>query len=94
MGKLEVRLLGPFEVVVGRKPVDVPGAKRQALVACLALRSGPVAPPVGGRGFESRRSRLGPSDVSRATLRPRDRGWGLVAGLSQDSGSYMISRTS
>ena len=42
MGKLEVRLLGPFEVVVGGKPVDVPGAKRQALVACLALRSGRV----------------------------------------------------
>ena len=42
MGKLEVRLLGPFEVVVGGKPVDVPGAKRQALVACLALRAGRV----------------------------------------------------
>ena len=42
MGKLEVRLLGPFEVVAGGKPVDVPGAKRQALVACLALRSGRV----------------------------------------------------
>ena len=42
MGKLEVRLLGPFEVVVGGKPVDVPGAKRQALVACLALRTGRV----------------------------------------------------
>jgi predicted ATPase/DNA-binding SARP family transcriptional activator len=44
MGKLEVRLLGPFEVMVGGKPVDVPGAKRQALVACLALRSGRVVP--------------------------------------------------
>ena len=42
MGKLEIRLLGPFEVVVGGKPVDVPGAKRRALVACLALRSGRV----------------------------------------------------
>jgi predicted ATPase/DNA-binding SARP family transcriptional activator len=42
MGKLEVRLLGPFEVVAGGKPVDVPGAKRQALVACLALRPGRV----------------------------------------------------
>ena len=42
MGKLEVRLLGPFEVVVGGKPADVPGAKRQALVACLALRTGRV----------------------------------------------------
>jgi predicted ATPase len=42
MGKLEVRLLGPFEVVVAGKPVDVPGAKRQALVACLALREGRV----------------------------------------------------
>ena len=42
MGKLEVRLLGPFEVVVAGKPVHVPGAKRQALVACLALRAGRV----------------------------------------------------
>ena len=42
MEKLEVRLLGPFEVVVAGEPVEVPGAKRQALVACLALRSGRV----------------------------------------------------
>ena len=42
MRKLEIRLLGPFEVVIGGEPVDVPGAKRQALVACLALRSGRV----------------------------------------------------
>ncbi len=44
MGKLEIRLLGPFEVVVAGQPVEVPGAKRQALVACLALRAGRVAP--------------------------------------------------
>ena len=44
MGKLEVRLLGPFEVVVAGQPVEVPGAKRQALVACLALRAGRVVP--------------------------------------------------
>ena len=43
MGKLEVRLLGPFEVVVAGHPVEVPGAK-QALVACLALRAGRVVP--------------------------------------------------
>ena len=42
MRELEIRLLGPFEVVVAGEPVDVPGAKRQALVACLALRSGRV----------------------------------------------------
>jgi predicted ATPase/DNA-binding SARP family transcriptional activator len=42
MGKLEIRLLGPFEVVVAGEPVEVPGAKRQALVACLALRTGRV----------------------------------------------------
>jgi hypothetical protein len=35
---LEVRLLGPFEVIVAGKAADVPGAKRQALVAFLALR--------------------------------------------------------
>jgi predicted ATPase/DNA-binding SARP family transcriptional activator len=44
MGKLEVRLLGPFEAVVGGQPVEVPGSKRQALVACLALRAGRVVP--------------------------------------------------
>jgi predicted ATPase/DNA-binding SARP family transcriptional activator len=44
MGKLEVRLLGPFEVAVDGRPVEVPGAKRQALVACLALRAGRVVP--------------------------------------------------
>jgi predicted ATPase/DNA-binding SARP family transcriptional activator len=44
MGELEVRLLGPFEVLVGGEPVEVPGAKRQALVACLALRTGRVVP--------------------------------------------------
>ncbi len=42
MRKLEVRLLGPFEAVVAGEPVEVPGAKRQALVACLALRTGRV----------------------------------------------------
>jgi predicted ATPase len=44
MEELEVRLLGPFEVVVAGKPVEVPGAKRQALVACLSLRVGRVVP--------------------------------------------------
>jgi DNA-binding SARP family transcriptional activator len=44
MRELEVRLLGPFEVVVAGQPVQVPGAKRQALVACLALRAGRVVP--------------------------------------------------
>jgi hypothetical protein len=42
MGSLEVRLFGPFEAVVAGKPVNVPGAKRQALIACLALRLGRV----------------------------------------------------
>jgi predicted ATPase/DNA-binding SARP family transcriptional activator len=44
MGELEVRLLGPFQVVIAGEPVEVPGAKRQALVACLALRAGRVVP--------------------------------------------------
>jgi predicted ATPase/DNA-binding SARP family transcriptional activator len=44
MGELEVGLLGPFQVVMAGKPVEVPGAKRQALVACLALRTGRVVP--------------------------------------------------
>ena len=42
MSVLEVRLLGPFEVIVAGKPVEVRGAKRQALVAFLALRAGRV----------------------------------------------------
>jgi predicted ATPase/DNA-binding SARP family transcriptional activator len=42
LDKLEVRLLGPFEVAVAGEPVVVPGAKRQALVARLALRAGRV----------------------------------------------------
>ena len=44
MEELEVRLLGSFEVRAAGEPVDVPGAKRQALVACLALRAGRVVP--------------------------------------------------
>ena len=57
MGKLEVRLLGPFEVVVGGQPVEVPGAKRQALVACLALRAGRVVPTdTLGRGALGKRA--------------------------------------
>jgi predicted ATPase/DNA-binding SARP family transcriptional activator len=40
--RLQVGLLGPLEVIVDGKPVDVPGSKRQALVACLALRAGRV----------------------------------------------------
>ena len=39
---MEVRLLGPFEAIVAGKPVDVRGAKRQALIAFLALRPGHV----------------------------------------------------
>ena len=42
MSDLEVRLLGPFEVIVAGKPVEVRGAKRQALIAFLALRAGRV----------------------------------------------------
>ena len=37
---LEIRLLGPFEVVAGGAPADVGGSKRQALLAMLALRGG------------------------------------------------------
>ena len=44
MGKLGVRILGPFEAVVAGQPVEVPGSKRQAFVACLALRAGRVVP--------------------------------------------------
>src|SRR6478736_2231573 len=40
--RLEIRVLGPFEVLVGGRPADVGGAKRQALLAILALRPGRV----------------------------------------------------
>jgi predicted ATPase/DNA-binding SARP family transcriptional activator len=39
-GQLEIRVLGPFEVLVGEAPADVGGSKRQALLAMLALRNG------------------------------------------------------
>ena len=39
---LEIRLLGPFEVLAGGTPADVGGSKRQALLAMLALRQGRV----------------------------------------------------
>jgi predicted ATPase/DNA-binding SARP family transcriptional activator len=40
--RLEIRLLGPFEVLAGGEPADVGGSKRQALLAMLALRQGRV----------------------------------------------------
>ncbi len=39
---LEIRLLGPFEVLAGGRPVSVSGSKRHALLAMLALRRGRV----------------------------------------------------
>ena len=39
---LEIRLLGPFEVLVGGRPANVSGGKRQGLLALLALRCGRV----------------------------------------------------
>jgi predicted ATPase/DNA-binding SARP family transcriptional activator len=39
---LEIRVLGPFEVLAGGTPADVSGSKRQALLAMLALRNGRV----------------------------------------------------
>jgi predicted ATPase/DNA-binding SARP family transcriptional activator len=35
--RLEIRLLGPFEVIAGGQRVAIPGSKRQALLAMLAL---------------------------------------------------------
>ena len=40
--RLEIRVLGPFEVVAGGTVADVGGSKRQALLAILALRSGRI----------------------------------------------------
>ena len=39
---LEIRLLGPFEVIADGRPVHIPGTKRQALLALLALARGRV----------------------------------------------------
>ena len=41
--RLEIRLLGPLEVLTGGTLADVGGSKRQALLAMLALRRGRVA---------------------------------------------------
>ena len=43
VGALEIRLLGPFEVLTGGRLVAVSGSKREALLAFLALRRGRVA---------------------------------------------------
>ena len=40
--QLEIRLLGPFEALVGGRPANVSGGMRQGLLALLALRSGRV----------------------------------------------------
>jgi predicted ATPase len=40
--RLEIRVLGPFEVLADGTPADVGGSKRQALLAMLALREGRV----------------------------------------------------
>ena len=39
---LEIRLLGPFEVLSDGRPVEVSGSKRHAMLAMLALRRGRV----------------------------------------------------
>lgn len=39
---IEVRLLGPLEVLVGGSPVDVPGVRTRAVLARLALDAGSV----------------------------------------------------
>ena len=39
---LEIRVLGPFEVMADGRPADVGGSKRQGLLALLALRGGHV----------------------------------------------------
>ena len=69
---LEIRLLGPFEVVAGGRPVEVSGSKRRGLLALLALRSGRV---VGveelidvavGRGSAGRATECGPAPCGAA----------------------------
>jgi predicted ATPase/DNA-binding SARP family transcriptional activator len=39
---LEIRVLGPFEILTGQQPVGVSGSKRAGLLALLALRRGRV----------------------------------------------------
>jgi DNA-binding SARP family transcriptional activator len=38
--RLEIRLLGPFQVTIGGRPAKVSGSKRDGLLAALALRRG------------------------------------------------------
>ena len=40
--QVEIRLLGPFDVVAGGRTAEVSGSKRRGLLALLALRSGSV----------------------------------------------------
>ena len=39
---MQVRLLGPVDVVVDGDPLDVPGLRRKAVLAALALHHGEV----------------------------------------------------
>jgi predicted ATPase/DNA-binding SARP family transcriptional activator len=41
---LEIKLLGPFEALVGGRPAEMTGPKRHALLALLALRGGRMVP--------------------------------------------------
>jgi DNA-binding SARP family transcriptional activator len=41
---LQIRLLGPFEVLVGGRPAEVTGPKRHVLLALLALAGGRMVP--------------------------------------------------
>ena len=45
--QVELGILGPLEVRVAGRPVQVPGARQRALLAALVLRRGHVVPVAG-----------------------------------------------
>ncbi|MFD1507066.1 AfsR/SARP family transcriptional regulator [Georgenia yuyongxinii] len=85
MNKLvEVRLLGPFEVLAGGQPANVGGGKRRGLLALLALRCGRVV------GVDSLIDALWADDLPAA---PRNAVQHHVARLRAALGSEAIAAT-
>ena len=74
---LDIRLLGPFEVLTGETVADVGGSKRQALLAMLALRNGRIVAVdslIDGLWGEALPS--GPAERAPPSRRPPSRGAG------------------
>ncbi len=81
---LEIRLLGPFEVLTDGRPAKVSGGKRRALLALLALRCGRVV------GVDSLIDALWADDLPAA---PRNALQHHVARLRAELGAEAIAAT-